>query len=146
MKNRGMDFPLCPSGVYRIWLQWALLGPSLEAQAMTCLSLVPVWRILAVLKIASLRYIMYKPWKWRQQAPPTCQHCTVSHKTANLTHEHHSENPECHYCTFLSCNAFIAWHSGKRQLPQFILTFEEHVSCAWTIYCLQREEILSNPQ
>jgi len=41
---------------------------------------------MSSLEDASLRYIMYIPWRWRQQAPPTCQHCmyTPLHKNDDM--------------------------------------------------------------
>ena len=112
--------------------------------------LVFVRRILAVLKMpvwdTSCTYPKDGGSKLLQHVSTACAHCTISHNTANFTHNHHWEKPKYNYCMFLFFNAFIAWRSGKRQLPQFILTFEGHISCAWTTYCLHQKEILSNSE
>ena len=67
---------------------------------------------MSSLEDTSLRYIMYSTYpedggsKLLLHVSTACTHCTISHKPANFTHEHHCENTKCHYCIFLSFNAW----------------------------------------
>jgi hypothetical protein len=99
-----MDFPLCSSGVHKISLV-GTGGLSLENKAITCLSLVPVWRISTVLKMPVKDVLSTYPehgCKLLLYVTTASSHCVISQKTAVFIHHHHCENPRSHYCTCLS--------------------------------------------
>jgi hypothetical protein len=124
VRHWGMDFPLRCSGVHHISLHWALLGCSLEYKATACLSLVPVWRISAVLIMpvqdVLSTYPEYGCSKLFLHVSTACAHCNL-HSPAPLW------EPQISLLYFLSSFlCLMAGYSGKREL-YFILTLEEHV-------------------
>jgi hypothetical protein len=106
VSHRGMDFSLHCSRVHQISIQWALLDLSLDNKVTACLSLVPVLRISAVLKMPDQNVLSTYPEhgcsKLLLYVSIACTHIFISQRTAIFIHQHHCENPRAHYCTFFS--------------------------------------------
>jgi len=107
-----MDLLLHCSGFHHISLQWALLGHSLEYKVTACLSLVPVWRISAILikpvQDVKSTYPEHGCSKLLLHVSTACTHCVLSQKIAIHVHQHHCEKLKSHYCIFWS--SFLCLH------------------------------------
>jgi hypothetical protein len=112
MRHWDMDLLLHCSGFHHISLQWALLGHSLEYKATACLSLVPVWRISAILikpvQDVKSTYPEHGCSKLLLHVSTACTHCVLSQKIAIHVHQHHCEKLKSHYCIFWS--SFLCLH------------------------------------
>jgi len=122
--HRVMDFSFHCYGVQQISIQESLSDLSLDNKASACLSLVPVLRISAVLKMLSQRCHLYTPntdAASRSHTSALQVHTASYPKTAIFIHQHHCKNPRSQYCTFSPI--FMPTLLGTH----FTLILQEHV-------------------
>jgi hypothetical protein len=128
--HRCMNFALHSPRVHQISIQWALSDLSLHKKATACLSLIPILRLSAVLKMPDQNVLSTYPEhgcsKLLLCVSTACTQCHIP-KDCNL----HSPAPlwepniSLLYPFYPCFYAYIAWYSGKRQL-HFILILQEH--------------------